>query len=334
MLCPNEREAKQRGGIQVAIDRNEKNAGVWVVPESTLPCQGHANPWELLTDTDIMKIKRSYGIGKKTLSNIMRAYKNKSKTIDLPPDDIGIRFGVKAIEKLILEQLKTFVHDSSAEYIPSYTPEKWHDIWESSIFLGKSGSGKTSLAIDLLLSPDLINVPLYVFTVHSRTDKAMKKLLAEKPRGTLFLIDFQRMSQDEVYFDVLTDFKKGSLILFDDIEGLPGKGADGYSLRKSIVQLSNQIQTVGRHAGCCAWYILHSPYSGREFTTIIKESARAFILFSHGNRSEYEAYLQKVLKLKIKRIRQIWERAKGSRWVMFQFSSPSVIVSRHHVEMY
>ena len=233
----------------VAYDRNDKRTQIFVVPWNSVPGISTQDPWGLVSKEFLHKVKKRYTLTKTQLKKLRQAYVDKADLIENEDASLENELAINSIENHILDKLRTsFGPKSSLRLIPAYPLEQGDKTASFTIIAGSSGTGKTFwLTKELLQEPGFQDREVIVFSPHNRSDKAVLELVESRGKNKTHRIDLKLLSEDEVVLN-LDDIPRGAICVFDDIEsvsGMTGRGARGYSLRKMIFNLMNQIFTSG-----------------------------------------------------------------------------------------
>ena len=340
MLVIGKRKAKEYSSRPqlVAYDRNDKKIEIFVVPWNSVPGIQTSDPWSLVSKEFLHKTKKRYTLTKTQLKKLRKAYIDKAELIENEDASLENELAISSIENYILDKLRTIYGPKmGVRLIPYYPLEKGDKTATFTVIAGSSGTGKTWLLTkELLQEPGFEKREVIVFSPHNRTDKAVLEFVQSRPKNKTHLVDLKLLEKDEAVLS-LDDIPEGAICCFDDIEslsGMTGRGAKGYSLRRMIFNLMNQIFTSGRHKNVNpAFVIVHNLNLGWELRTIKNEATRFIFLHKFSNKNHFESFMKSKLHLSISRIKEIWKNARNSRWIAI-YASPPVIVSEKHVELY
>jgi len=180
---------------------------------------------------------------------------------------------------------------------------------------GASGSGKSyytkSFCLNYLKAYPKNNI--YIFSQLTEDDSLKdlgKKLLRIKIDETIVTEPF-----------TYTDFKD-SLVIFDDIDALKNK-----IIKKSIMQLKEEMLSLGRHEAITVIVTSHQSCKGHESKDQILESTSCTFFLQSG--TNYNTLLKTYMGFNDKEIRRL--KKIPSRWITVFKQSPQIIMTERQI---
>ena len=320
------------GAVLIGRDMNS-NMEIYWVEESSIPAMSHPDPISLLPLESLNKLRRSYGINKQAFQTLTKAYKNKQKKIELDTNQFDVKLGIEVLEREILNSLKKELLLPRASLMPYFNLDNARHSQQHLMVYGSSGGGKSTwVCKQFCMLPEVRNKKIYYFSPHNKTDRSVLWLKDNKGDKDFYRMDLDKIKQDEIFFGVHS-FEPNSVIICDDLEGLPRRNA-AFSLRKSLFQMASEISVQGRHAGLTLCFISHDPYLSRESKTLRSEVGKYVIMWSHGARSVYTKLLRQELNFTVSFINRLYDKARGSRWLLVNKTFPTHCMSAKSVVLF
>ncbi len=310
---------------------------IFIVPSSgdARPVQTHPNPIELVSNIKLHKIRKRFSLSNTVMNQIRSAYQSRSPHIQLPQGgDLSVELGVQHIEDEILNRLRSTYVNKSASLLPYFgTAQEAEEVNNHTLICGASGSGKSYYVFrELLLQPELADRPVYIFSPHAHNDPSILYLKKRKKKGTVLRLDFKSLVANKVQVN-MSMFEPRSVVVFDDLEGLPRRSVGDYNLRSTLFGAASELFVQGRHKGIVAMCIAHNIFSAHEIKSIRQEAAQLVIL-ARGSRATYERFLRQHLGFSKEQIKECWKMSGRSRWTLFHLSAPTYHCSQYHVKVF
>ena len=318
MIAIGKQHAQIKGAELIAHDTHSNGQPVYWVPDNEYPMQDPiGNPLDLIDPEWLLKnIFRKYSLGKKEISKLVNFYKNDNESMDLG-DSWKLQQGFKALEKKLLDVLKTHYEDKSAFFEPYHDPD-----WLGSIgFVAASKSGKTWRMADILLRPEFSKKKVYILSANARSDKSIQRLKARGRKSVFVDIDGIE-SQRQLSLAAVTP---GSIIVYDDIrESIP----DDDPRKKWLYNFQNVLLTKGRHhkrsvnsPGTGFMYAQHVLKSGHHGRVQHTETQYLYV-FPSSSPHQITDYLVSKIGWSRHDVKIVMAKAKGSRWLLLHLSQP------------
>lgn len=299
------------------------NVPVYFVPNEDYPQQKiNGSPLRLVDPESLLKIFKKYSLKKSEISLLVDFYENSdSEVLELEEGSVKLKMAFQKLEQLMLDALKNVFYDPSAKMQVYHDPK----LFLGAAFIGPSHSGKTYAAGDILLRPEFEKTKLYVFT-QNPTDPSILRL---KTRGryTVF-VDLNKITSD---LNLVDSVSPSSICLFDDIFELPRTtNANGYSLRKNLINLMNQILVRGRHhkknkhaPGTSAIICAHMFKNAHDSKVLWNEAQGGIYIFPSSSPHKSKDFLKSIGIHRVD-LDRIFDFARDSRWICFKISQRPV----------
>lgn len=314
MIAVGDAHRKTKGSVKLAINEESRDTGVYFVPDGDYPLQRPSGSPLSLIDPDwlLKNVFRKYALSKREIKALIQFYSDFEQD-EMVFESWKLRQAYQVTEQRMLTLMKTTHLDPTARFMPYFDPMNLR----SCAFVAPSGSGKTYLATDILLKPELRNVKCYVFSLNIGDPSLMR--LKERGRSTVF-VDLDKIDRPLI---LERDFPPGCVLYFDDVfDGLPKtKDERGFSLRQSLLDLMNKCLVKGRHhrksktsPGCTVFLCSHVFKSGRDSSTLWTEVKNLFVFPSASSHSLRD-FMRTKLLMHPADIKRILKLSGGTRWL-------------------
>lgn len=283
-----------KDGTQIAIIKGGKlnNQIVKLITDEKVrdPFEKNINK-DIEDFIDINKLKKVMGSRKKDVSGALSELIQAFKKVQSPSPHLNDMFLQSKSEHKANMNKELIVHDGRVFHLPN------PDFPERLYVSGPSGSGKSTYCSYYLkflrkMYPDK---PFIIFSM-IKEDEALDPL---NPRRII-------LDEELVENPIDAEELRNTIILFDDVDAISDK-----KLSKVVLNLRDQVLTMGRHYGIYCICTNHILTGGRE-TKVILNEATSFTLFPRsGVNCKYllERYCG-MDKKQIDKIKQL-----PSRWV-------------------
>lgn len=312
-------EHKKKKNVQLALDKNSNQAIYWTDDDGDqeIAARPGSGPLALIDPDDLLRVFKKYGLSKKEIRLVVNFYENFEDLGDAVTQSWKLKRAFEDIEQLMIQTLKTTYIDPTADLIPWFDGESLR----SCAFVAASNAGKTWMATDILLRPELSKAKVYVFTMNPE-DPSITRLKDRGKRYTIF-VDLEKVRARGKPLILERDFPKDSIIFYDDVLDALQNCRDPrkFCLRKTLVALMNRVLVKGRHhrssrtsRGSCMFLCSHLFKGGRDQSTLWAEVKNVF-LFPSASKHQVMDFLKTKLMMHTKDAKRVLKHSDKSRWV-------------------
>ena len=309
---------------KVATDRNSE-LEVWTTGHKTRPVQEHSDPLELVEISERLKLKRKFGVSKKAMQSIERAYTQKLPSFVV--SSIGEQGFIQSLEEMILHKLRTYFRNTASHFDPFISPTVTTQTENISIW-GGSGSGKTFFVQSLFREGGpLEGKRVYYFSPAGPEDRTLQPLIKERKRKkNLTFINLEKFASLPKRLRV-EDLDEGSVCVFDDVESLPP------AIRARVSQLLNSLLVRGRHKGMRTITIMHAINSGAFSKMVHIETSLSILMHRSMPQAQVRKYLMDRVGMSASEMREVFKDARESRFIAINFQQPVTAITEHSVRI-
>ena len=307
--------------IAVALDKDGKKLfTIHFTPEEEEPDITCDDVADLITDSDIDQLQKSFKLGRieiKVLKKALRDEKIKKGLNDKLSSALAL------LEENAADKLKReidFTTDDQVKHVIPLIGGRETPYDRSIAFIGPSESGKTWLAKQII-KHDLRKRPVVVF---SKIDddaslRELKTLRCSNDRKSRLIQVPLHCENDLLNLPMNSELEE-CLVLFDDIDSFSKDQAD------FLREYRNSILESGRHHNITTLSTSHVLLN-REKTKIILNECELLCLFPGANRQNAFKFLQSRFGLRIDHANNIINKCiKAGRMMCLRQAAPNLII--------
>ncbi len=331
MLASGRKHAQTPGAILLATDRTTGRPYYYVPSQEYPDIQTTSDDLLSLLSPDwlLTNVFRKYSLSKDEIATLVDFFKRSNDQTSLEiGDSWKLKRAFQTVEDRLLMKMKTCVIDSSLDLEPHH-PSSFRTI----VCIAPSGSGKTWVATSILLRPEFLKRKCYIFTTNER-DSTLQRLKQRSKRYNVW-IDLDKIRRPLR----LSDFEEDCVLLVDDVWDGLGRGdkSAGFDLRKSLVNLCDEVMVRGRHhtrgggPGTSLILTTHVLASkGMDKQTLYTEAQNIY-LFPSASSHTISSFMTNKLGIHRTDVRELMKSAHGSRFIMIYNNKPQVAIFKHGI---
>ena len=285
---------KPEGNADALVQDTNTDKVIYHVDERDVPGILTTSPMSLLDKSMLFRLKRKYGLTKRFLASLNKAYSKKEEFFTPPTKHLNEELAVQEIETFLLNRMKfEFRGGKEYKFLPVYDFSTSHKTALHTTFVSSSSAGKSYLCSQFILKN--VKFPrkrkVYVILASPEQDEPWRNFRKDysKMGGKCVMIDANELTRSG---DVsISNLSKSSIVVIDDQEVVDNNMV--------LTRLSRRILIEGRKwgtpemGGLTLFSVMHSLHAGASTKWHATESN--FVLFTKSN----QTLARKIMRTKL-----------------------------------